>query len=113
MNVIKGTIKPIRNNILVTDMNFDAVTTTGGIYIPGDDGKTRGVKPRWARVWAIGPEQKDVQVDDWILVEHGRWTRGVKVEENGTEITIRRVDAEAVLIIADQEPKEVYIPDNC
>lgn len=113
MNVIKGNVKPIRKNILVSDMNFDAVTTAGGIYIPGDDGKTRGVKPRWAKVWAIGPEQQDVKVGDWILVEHGRWTRGIKVEEDGNEITIRRVDTEAVLVIADYKPEEDYIPDNC
>lgn len=109
MNVVKGTVKPIRNNILVTNMNFDGITTTGGIYIPSDDGKTRGVKPRWGQVWAVGPEQKDVEVGDWILIEHGRWTRGVKVEQDGQELVIRRVDSEAVLVKSDQKPSDEYI----
>jgi co-chaperonin GroES (HSP10) len=112
MNVVKGKIKPIKNNILVTDMEFGAVTTTGGIYILGDDGKTRGVKPRWGRVWAIGPEQVDVEVGDWILIEHGRWTRGITVEENGKEFIIRRVDSTAIMVKTDQLPDDVHIPDN-
>lgn len=112
MNVIKGKIKPIRNNILVSDMNFEGTTSAGGIYIPSDDGKSRGVKPRWAKVWAIGPEQSDVEVGEWILVEHGRWTRGITVEENGKEIVIRRVDSEAVLIKSDYRPSDDFIPND-
>ena len=74
MNVVKGKIKPIRDNVLVTDMEFEAVTTASGIVIPSQNGKSEGVKPRWGRVWAIGPEQQDVNVGDWIYVEHGRWS---------------------------------------
>jgi co-chaperonin GroES (HSP10) len=88
---VTGKIIPIRDNVLVTDMNFDARVTKGGIVLPSDDGKSEGVRHRWARVWAIGPEQKDVKVGEWILLEHGRWTRGVTVElEDGTDIIIRR-----------------------
>lgn len=105
MAVIKGKIVPIRDNILVTDMNFDARVTAGGIVLPSDDGKSEGVRHRWGRVWAVGPEQKDVSVGEWILLEHGRWTRGIKVEnEDGNEIVIRRADLKAILMVSDEDP---------
>jgi co-chaperonin GroES (HSP10) len=104
---IEGTIRPIRDNVLVTDMNFDGRTLASGIYIPSDDGKTEGVRHRWGRVWAIGPEQKDVEVGQWILLEHGRWTRGITVEdENGNDIIVRRADIKAILMVSDEKPDE-------
>ena len=102
---VKGKLIPIRDNVLVTDMNFDARVTAGGIVLPSDDGKSEGVRHRWARVWAIGPEQKDVKVGEWILLEHGRWTRGVTVElEDGTDIIIRRADLKAILMVTEEKP---------
>jgi co-chaperonin GroES (HSP10) len=110
MNVVKGKISPIRDRILVADMEFGEERTTTGIIIQNLDGKTEGIKARWGRVFAIGPEQKDVNVGDWICVAHGRWTRGVKVEEDGKEITIRRVDNDDILLVSDHKPNDVYIP---
>jgi co-chaperonin GroES (HSP10) len=109
MSLVKGKLRPLRNNVLVSDMSFEEQTTASGIVIQSDDGKSHGVKPRWARVWAVGPEQAEVKVGEWIYVEHGRWTRGIKVEEEGKEIVIRRVDTEAILLQADEKPNDVYI----
>jgi co-chaperonin GroES (HSP10) len=107
MSKITGKLIPIRDNVLVTDMNFDARVSKGGIVLPSDDGKSEGVRHRWGRVWAIGPQQKDVSVGDWILLEHGRWTRGVTVvEEDGTEIIIRRADIKAILMVTEEKPAE-------
>lgn len=107
MSKVTGKLIPIRDNVLVTDMNFDARISKGGIVLPSDDGKSEGVRHRWGRVWAIGPDQKDVKVGEWILLEHGRWTRGVTVvEEDGTEITIRRADIKAILMVAPEKPEE-------
>ena len=109
MNVVKGKLKPLRDNVLVTDMNFEEQTTASGIIIQSDDGKSHGVKSRWARVWAIGPEQQDVKVGEWIYIDHGRWTRGVKVEDNGQEIVIRRVETSSILLQADERPSDAYL----
>jgi co-chaperonin GroES (HSP10) len=110
MNVVKGKINPIRDNVLITDMEFGEERTTTGIIIQSLDGKTEGIKARWGRVWAIGPEQKDVSIGDWICVAHGRWTRGIKVEENGHELTVRRVDNNDILLVSDYKPDGVYLP---
>jgi co-chaperonin GroES (HSP10) len=110
MKVRRSQIRPIRDHVLVADMNFDEQYTASGIFIPSDDGKSEGVKPRWCRVWAIGPEQTDFQIDEWIFVEHGRWTRGVEVEEDdGTAVTIRRVDLNAIMLSADEKPNDIEI----
>lgn len=99
-------LQPIRAHILVKDMNFGEQYSAGGIYIPSDDGKSEGVKPRWCKVFAIGPEQEDVKVGDWILVEHGRWTRGLIVEEDdGTEFNIWRVDPTGIMMVSETKPE--------
>jgi co-chaperonin GroES (HSP10) len=105
MRAVASKLRPIKSHILVRDMNFGEQYTAGGIYIPSDDGKSEGVKPRWARVFAVGPEQVEVKVGEWILVEHGRWTRGLEVEEDdGTKFNIWRVDPTGVMLSADDRP---------
>lgn len=102
---VSGKIVPIRDHILVTDMNFEERKSAGGIILPSDDGKSEGIRHRWGRVWAVGPEQTEVKVGEWILVEHGRWTRGIIfVDDSGEEITIRRVDNAAILMVSDENP---------
>jgi co-chaperonin GroES (HSP10) len=110
MNVVKGKIIPLKDHVLVTDMNFGEQQTSSGIVIKSDDGKSEGVKPRWGRVWAVGPTQKDFTVGEWILVEHGRWTRGATVEDqDGNEIVIRRVETTSILASSDQKPNGVQL----
>ena len=106
MKVI-GKIVPIRDKVLVSDMNFDSQKTFSGIIIPSDNGKVRGIHPRWAKVFAVGPEQKEVKVGEWILVEHGRWTRGIAYEVSDDEILeLRMVDNAAILMSADEPPED-------
>jgi len=101
---IDGDIKPLHNNIIVTDMSFETRQLASGIVLLQDDGKTDGIRPRWAKVYAIGPEQQDVHVGQWVLIEHGRWSRGLKIIKDGEEITIRRVDPEAIIFVSNDEP---------
>jgi hypothetical protein len=43
-------------------------------------------------------------------MEHGRWTRGIKCEnDDGTEYTIRMIDKICVMMWSDEEPKDVII----
>jgi co-chaperonin GroES (HSP10) len=98
-------LRPIQAHILVRDMNFGEQQTASGIVLKSDDGKSEGVRPRWCKVFAVGPEQKDVKVGEWILVEHGRWTRGLEVEEDdGTKFTIWRIDPNGIMMSADEKP---------
>lgn len=104
---IDGEIKPLHNSIIVTDMTFEGRQLSSGIVLLGDDGKTDGIRPRWARVYAIGPEQSDVRVGQWVLIEHGRWSRGLKILKEDQEFTIRRADPEAIIFVADECPDNI------
>lgn len=107
MNIVKGKITPIRDHILVINMDFGESVSSGGIVMLSDDGKSEGIRHRWGEVWAVGPEQTDVKVGDWVLVEHGRWTRGVTVEDQeGNEIVMRRIDLNGILMVSDEKPDE-------
>ena len=104
-NVIKD-IHAIHDHVIVSDMNFTGRTLSSGVILLGDDGKTDGIRPRWAKVFRVGPDQTDVKVGQWILIEHGRWTRGlnVKFEDSGEEIVLRRVDPKSIILSQDEEP---------
>jgi co-chaperonin GroES (HSP10) len=109
-NAVHGNIRALGNNIIVDKMNFGERKTTGGIVLTSDDGKDSGIRPRWAQVYAVGPEQSDVKVGQWILIEHGRWTREFTViGDDGVERVLRRADPEKVLAIYDDEGDP---PDN-
>jgi len=106
---VKGNVRPIRNRVIVSEMNFGEQKTAGGIILTSDDGKDRGIKPRWGRVVSKGPENNDPYgIGDWILVEHGRWTRGFEVEmEDDSVVTMRTVEAESILGWSDETPDEI------
>lgn len=103
-NKIKKLI-PIRDNIIVTEMNFSERKLSSGLIMLGDDAKTDGIRPRWAKVYAVGPEQEEIMPGQWVLVDHGRWTRGSKVEIDNTELTIRKIDTKAILLVSDHPPE--------
>lgn len=95
-------LKPIKDHVLVRNMEFNERLSKGGIILPSDDKKAEGIRPRWAEVYAIGPDQKDVKVGQWVLVAHGRWTRGLKMEVGEEELTLRRVDVNDIMLVSDE-----------
>jgi len=97
-------IRALDDHVLVADMNFKERITTSGILLLNDDGRTAGIRPRWAKVYATGPDQEDIKIGQWILVAHGRWTRGVKIEDKDGEHVIRRIDPNDILLLSDEEP---------
>jgi co-chaperonin GroES (HSP10) len=103
-------IKALHDNVIVSDMEFDTRITQSGLILPNDNGTTLGIRPRWGRVYAVGQDQKDVHVGQWICVAHGRWTRGVDIDDGtgATKRTIRKIDPNDILLVADgdERPKD-------
>jgi co-chaperonin GroES (HSP10) len=106
--------RPIGAHIIVSDMSFDVRITSGGILLPNDDMKSAGIRPRWGKIYAIGNDNKDEQfeVGKWILISHGRWTRGIDIEDEEGKKTIRRVDPNDVLLISDELPEDDTLSDK-
>ena len=86
--VIDYDITPLKKRVLVSHMHFGETKTAGGLIIPDDDGTSQGVHPRWAKVYAVGKQQEDVKVGEWIMVAHGRWSRAFKVAKGGVELEV-------------------------
>lgn len=98
----KTKFHPIGEHIIVTDMKFNERISHGGIIIPKDDMKSEGIRPRWCLIYALGPDYKgELKEGDWILVSHGRWTRGIDVEDENGKKTLRRVDPNDILLASD------------
>jgi hypothetical protein len=99
----KHQIRAIKKDVIVTDMSFDVRLSTGGLILLNDNGKSTGIRPRWGRVYAVGPDQHDVTVGQWICVDHGRWTRGLDIEDESGKRTIRKIDPKDILLVSDSE----------
>jgi hypothetical protein len=104
-NQVDG-IRALHNHVIVRDMNFGGRQLSSGIYLLNDDGKTEGIRPRWAQVYAVGPDQKDIAVGQWVFIEHGRWSRGLEVEIDGEEFTLRKADPKCIIFVSDEEPNQ-------
>ena len=105
MPKIKGQLRAIKNRVLVCDMHFGEQKTASGLIIKDDNGSTRGIYPRWGKVESKGPENNDAYgVGDWVLVEHGRWTRGFDIDNGSDTKEIRMVEAESILGWSKEKP---------
>ena len=105
-------LRPLKDTVLVTEMQFKERKLNSGIVLLNDNGTTAGIRPRWGLVYAIGPDQTAYQVGNWICVAHGRWTRGVEIEDtDGRIITIRKVDPKDILLVSDEQPSDDTMSD--
>ena len=94
-------LRVLHDHVLVTEMNFEGRQLSSGVILLRDNGKSDGIRPRWGRVYAVGPDQHDVTVGQYVCVAHGRWTRGVRIEDAEGEKVIRRIDANDILLVSD------------
>jgi len=120
-HTIKGKLRAIHDDVIGYNMFFGEQKTSSGIIITDDDGKERGIYPRWCQVFAKGPKNhENYEVDDWILVSHGRWSRGVFLEDdNGNKTEIRKIDIDEILAVSNEKPDGItlgeendYSPDS-
>ncbi len=102
---VENDIKPLKKRVLVSDMHFGETKSKGGIILTDDDGSEGGIHPRWGKVYAIGDQQEDVKVGEWVMVSHGRWSRGFKVKKKGVELEVRMIDENDILLVSDDEPE--------
>lgn len=109
----KAQIRPLGDAVIVSDMAFDERISRGGIVLLNDNGTGRGIRPRWGKIYAVGPDQTDPELvpGRWILVAHGRWTRGIEVEDENGKTALRRVDPKDIMCAADELPNDETFSD--
>jgi co-chaperonin GroES (HSP10) len=112
--ISKNGFHPLGEHVIVYDMPFDERISNGGIIILNDNMKSSGIRPRWAQIYAVGPEQSNPELvpGKWICVSHGRWTRGVEIEDETGKHTIRRVDVNDILLVSDEPVDDTTMSDK-
>ena len=109
---VENDITPLKNRVLVSDMHFGETKSKGGIIMVDDDGTAGGIHPRWGKVYAVGKDQVDVKVGEWVMVSHGRWSRAFKLKRKekgsagdiGVELEVRMIDENDILLVSEEEP---------
>ena len=103
------TIKPLKERILAELMGLEQRVTASGIIIQGENGKDRGIRPRWARVRLVGEGIDWVQPGQYVLVAHGRWSRQFECEHNGEKLKLVHLDNKECLIVTDEDPMDDFV----
>jgi hypothetical protein len=106
--------RTIHSQILVKNMKSSETVLQSGIVLRSDRASSHGIRPRWAEVFIVGPDQHDVKPNDWVLLEHGRWSRKIEIETPEGPISVQLADPNGILLVSDVEPPigDQYIPSN-
>ena len=97
-------IRALHDHVIVTGMNFGERTTQSGIILRSDDAKSHGVRPRWGQIYKIGPKQTEFTVGQWVLIEHGRWTRKIRINDGESQKDVWRIDPDCIIAVSDEAP---------
>jgi len=96
--------KPLGDKIIgmMCDPIGSERSTKAGLIIRAKNLDEDSIRPRWFEVTHVGPEQDKVKTGDYVLVPHGRWSRGIDLK--GTmkeEDKFFLLDNEELLMISD------------
>lgn len=96
-------LTPLPGKILVDEIDTGERVHNGVIRL-SDNMKESGIRPRWCRVFKVAQDIDFVQPGQWILVDHGRWSRGIPVTIEGIRKNIRVVENHSISLVSDVNP---------
>lgn len=106
-NAIKTkTFTPLKGKIFVSNLEHGMRLTRGGLIIPDDNMKDRGVHARWGKVYTLGSDIDYLTTGEWVLIKHGRWSTGVDLEIDGESVRIWMIEPESIELVSDVDPNE-------
>lgn len=106
-------IEAFGDRVIAVDLEHGERKTKTGIILRNDDGKTHGIRPRWARVYAVGDKAKEVTEGMWVFIEHGRWTHKFREkDENGNLKDFWLVEYKSILAVSDDKPDTFVVNDS-
>jgi len=105
-------IKPLKERVLAELLGLHERVTASGIILQAENGKERGIRPRWAQVHLVGEGIDWVEPGQYVLVSHGRWSRQFECEHNGQKLKLVHLDNKEVLAVQDEEPNDDFIGSN-
>lgn len=105
MTIKLNKLVPHPDKVFVTELESGSRTTKAGIILLDDNMKNTGIRPRWGQVILKGRNVDEVEIGEWLLIDHGRWTFGIDVEhDDGEDIRIWQIEyPTAVLLVSTEE----------
>jgi hypothetical protein len=73
-----------------------------------------GIRPRWARVLAVGPDvhADDVRIGDLVLCDTLKWGRKFPLgRDNGQVVHIWRIEAKNILGVNQEQSGDVFLDE--
>jgi len=103
--MIDKTIKAMKNKILaeMIDRPNELKTTAGGIILQEKDQSEEAVRPRWFKVYSVGEGIDWITKGTYVMVAHGRWSNGLKINE---DLKLYLLDNLELLATTDTNPME-------
>jgi co-chaperonin GroES (HSP10) len=101
------TIIPLKDKVLgrMVDTVGGIKKTVGGLITVEHDMTESAIRPRWFEITHVGPDQLDVNVGQYVLVPHGRWSRGIDIEHtHQVSDYIFQIDHHDILGVQDVNP---------
>lgn len=102
-------IKPLKDRVLAELMGLEQRVTSSGIIIQGENGKDRGIRPRWAKIRLVGEGIDWCEPGQYVLVAHGRWSRQFECEHAGEKMKLVHLDNKECLIVTDELPDDDFV----
>lgn len=108
-----GVIIPRRDQLIICNLEKGDLKTAGGLILFDDNMSDRGIRPRWAQVYAVGTEVPKffdhIAAGQYILLKHGHWTHIFDHREPsgrviGLQIVTRKSIEEGVLGVQNEMP---------
>jgi len=108
-------LRAINDNILCTEADFGDQVTEAGLIIKSNVEKSQGITARWFKVFEVGPEIDWLTPGEWVLVEYGRWSEALKVDDERLpegQNEIWKVDPKCCLATSAEKPETFYYNSN-
>jgi len=100
MNTVEAIGERILAEMIDTPENYKQ--TKSGILISDKDGTADAIRNRWFKVHSVGPDVEfDIRPEQYVYVEHGRWSNGMKVSD---DLKLYLLDNKDCLAVSDEEP---------
>lgn len=98
-------IRVRKDYILVDITDRGAKVLDSGIILLDDDMSESGIRPRYAQVLAVGDEVEGINPGDFVLLDHGDWTKKLfdHTFEDGTKRGVWMTSFEKCLMVSSEE----------
>ena len=98
-------INALKKKILaeMIDKPNEETVTDGGLILKEKDATEAAIRPRWFKVYSVGSEIDWIEEGAYVMVAHGRWSHGMKINE---DLKLYLIDNEECLAVNDTNPME-------